>query len=191
MRNRRLWSKSKRIDMRGKIDSGELRFAPPPLQYTLSSAGFSGERSVFFLTDLYEASGYVLIVSYIPQVEIFLSASIVYDRSTYVTSGKSQFLPAPDPHLRSSPTFPVHNLRPSPRLPFHFFLFFSVITTILILSWMAFTVYLDIGINTASQIYSDYAVGERRIGKRRLELLRGIVLEREAIRKTNLLSPEK
>jgi hypothetical protein len=44
---------------------------------------------------------------------------------------------------------------------------------------MAFTVYLDIGMNTPSQIYSDYAVDERRIGKRRLELLRGIVLERE------------
>ena len=40
-------------------------------------------------------------------------------------------------------------------------------------------VYLDIGMNTASQVYSDYVVGESRIGKRKRELLRKLVLERE------------
>lgn len=40
-------------------------------------------------------------------------------------------------------------------------------------------VYLDIGMNIATQFYSEYAVDERKIGKRRRELLRRIVLERE------------
>jgi hypothetical protein len=43
----------------------------------------------------------------------------------------------------------------------------------------AFVVYIDIGINTASQVYSDYAFGGRRIGRRRRDLLRRVVLERE------------
>jgi hypothetical protein len=49
----------------------------------------------------------------------------------------------------------------------------------MILSWRAFMVYLAIGMNTASQVYSDYAVDERKVGKRKRELLRRIVLERE------------
>lgn len=40
-------------------------------------------------------------------------------------------------------------------------------------------VYLDIGVNTAQQVYSDYAVGGRRVGRRRRDLLRKVVLERE------------
>ena len=39
--------------------------------------------------------------------------------------------------------------------------------------------YLDIGINTASQVYSDYAVGGRRVGRKRRDLLRKVLLERE------------
>ena len=39
--------------------------------------------------------------------------------------------------------------------------------------------YLDIGMNMAGEVYSDYAVGGRRIGRRRRDLLRKVVLERE------------
>jgi hypothetical protein len=62
-------------------------------------------------------------------------------------------------------------------------------TTILaaaFLSWRAFIVYLEIGMNTASQVYSDYAVGGRKGGRRRRDLLRKVVFEREkAIRSEN------
>jgi hypothetical protein len=68
-------------------------------------------------------------------------------------------------------------------LPIHFgLLFLSVLTTVMagvFLSWRAFMVYLDIGVNTAQQVYSDYAVGGRRIGRQRRDLLRKVVLERE------------
>ena len=40
-------------------------------------------------------------------------------------------------------------------------------------------VYIDIGFNTASQVYSDYAFGGKRVGRRRRDLLRRVVLERE------------
>jgi hypothetical protein len=75
-------------------------------------------------------------------------------------------------------------------LPFHFFfLLLSIMTTILaavVLSWRAFMVYLDIGMSTTSQVYSDYTIGRRRVDKRRRDLLRKIVLEREkAIRAEN------
>lgn len=47
-------------------------------------------------------------------------------------------------------------------------------------------VYLDIGWNTAQQVYSDYAVGGRRVGRRRRDLLRRVVLEREeAVRESD------
>src|SRR5436190_19172024 len=66
--------------------------------------------------------------------------------------------------LRSVTSF----LLPIILLPFHFFfLFLSILTTALagvFLSWRAFIVYLDIGMNTASQIYSDYAIGGSRSG---------------------------
>jgi len=40
-------------------------------------------------------------------------------------------------------------------------------------------VYLEISVNTLSQIYTDYAVGGRKVGRRRRDLLRRVVLERE------------
>ena len=49
----------------------------------------------------------------------------------------------------------------------------------MLLSWRAFIVYLDIGLNTASQIYSNYAVGGKGGGNKRRDLLRKVVLERE------------
>jgi hypothetical protein len=71
-------------------------------------------------------------------------------------------------------------------LPFHFFfLFLSIMTTVLagiFLSWHAFMVYLDIGVNTASQIYSDFAFGGRKTARRRLDLLRKAVDRGEVVR---------
>jgi len=68
-------------------------------------------------------------------------------------------------------------------LPFHFFfLFLSIITTImaaLFLSWRGFLVYLEIAMNTVEQVYSDFAVGGNKLGKRRRDLLRKVVIDRE------------
>ena len=57
----------------------------------------------------------------------------------------------------------------------------------LVFLWLrAFGVYLEIGANTLSQVYSDYAVGGKRVGRRRRDLLRRVVLEREqAVRVEN------
>jgi ABC-type methionine transport system permease subunit len=66
-------------------------------------------------------------------------------------------------------------------LPFHFFfLILSIITTLLafaFLSWRAFMVYVDIAMDTLSQVYQDYVVGSKRTGRRRRDLLRKVVLE--------------
>jgi len=68
-------------------------------------------------------------------------------------------------------------------IPFHYFLLIlSVITTILamlFLSLRAFVVYIEIGMNTLSQLYSDYALDGKRIGRRKRDLLRRVVIERE------------
>jgi hypothetical protein len=68
-------------------------------------------------------------------------------------------------------------------LPFHFFfLFLSIMTTLLagvFLSWQAFMVYFGIGMNTVSQIYSDYAIGGKKISRQRRDLLRRVVMERD------------
>jgi hypothetical protein len=114
-------------------------------------------------------------------------------------------IPPPTPQTHSNDSF-IHDILPHLArqtirsvtavilpivlLPFHFFLFvLSVITTLLaalFLSWRAFMVYVDIGFNTASQVYSDYAFGGKRIGRRRRDLLRRVVLEREeAVRAEN------
>jgi len=74
-------------------------------------------------------------------------------------------------------------LLPVALLPFHlFFLFLSVVTTFLALLFFSvrtLQVYLEISVNTLSQIYTDYAVGGRKVGRRRRDLLRRVVLERE------------
>jgi ABC-type methionine transport system permease subunit len=68
-------------------------------------------------------------------------------------------------------------------LPFHFFfLVLSIITTLLagaFLSWTAFMVYVDIAMDSLGQVYADYIVGGKRRGRRRRDLLRKVVLERE------------
>jgi hypothetical protein len=68
-------------------------------------------------------------------------------------------------------------------LPFHFFfLVLSIITTLLagaFLSWRAFMVYVDIAMDSLGQVYADYVVGGKRRGRRRRDLLRKVVLERE------------
>lgn len=95
------------------------------------------------------------------------------------------------PHITRQITRSVTSvILPIVLLPFHSFLFvLSVITTLLaalFLSWRAFMVYVDIGFNTASQVYSDYAFGGKKIGRRRRDLLRRVVLEREeAVRVEN------
>lgn len=49
-------------------------------------------------------------------------------------------------------------------------------------------VYLDIAMNTASQVYSDYVIGEKKIERRKKDLLRTDVLEREeVVRSENVL----
>lgn len=42
--------------------------------------------------------------------------------------------------------------------------------------------------NTLGQIYSDYAVGGRKVGRRRRDLLRRVVLEREEAVRAEKLS---
>lgn len=68
-------------------------------------------------------------------------------------------------------------------LPLHFlFLFLSILTTVLamlFLSWRGFVVYLDIGMTTASQVYSDLVGDRGKRGEGRQEILRRVVLERE------------
>jgi hypothetical protein len=86
------------------------------------------------------------------------------------------------PHLTRQLIHSVTSiLLPVILLPFHFFfLFLSIITTLLAgscLLWRAFIVYVSIGMDTFWQVYSD-AVGGRS-GKRRRELLRRVVMERE------------
>lgn len=49
----------------------------------------------------------------------------------------------------------------------------------LFLSLRAFGVYIEIGMNTLSQLYSDYALGGKRIGRRKRDLLRRVAIERE------------
>lgn len=88
------------------------------------------------------------------------------------------------PHLARRVTHSITSvLLPVALLPFHlFFLFLSIVTTllaILFLSTTAVRVYLEIGMNTLTQVYSDYAIGGRKIGRRRRDLLRRVVLERE------------
>jgi hypothetical protein len=74
-------------------------------------------------------------------------------------------------------------------LPLHFFFLFLSITTTLIaatfLSYRALMVYMDIALSTMGQIYADYVNGRK--GRRRRDLLRKVVLEREeAVRLENL-----
>jgi hypothetical protein len=68
-------------------------------------------------------------------------------------------------------------------LPFHFFfLVLSIITTLVagaFLSWRAFMVYVEIAMDTLGQVYADYVLGSRKTGRRRRDLLRRVVLERE------------
>ena len=67
-------------------------------------------------------------------------------------------------------------------LPIHFFfLVLSILTTVLagaFLSWRAFVVYLEIGMDTLGRIYTDIFKG-RSTGRRRRDLLKKAVLERE------------
>lgn len=39
--------------------------------------------------------------------------------------------------------------------------------------------YLEIAMNTVEQVYSDFAVGGNKLGKRRRDLLRKVVIDRE------------
>jgi hypothetical protein len=97
------------------------------------------------------------------------------------------------PHLARRLTHSVTSVvLPIALLPFHlFFLFLSLITTLLALLFLsarALQVYLEIGMTTLSQMYSDYVEGGRKVGRRRRDLLRRVVLEREEAVRAEKLS---
>ena len=123
---------------------------------------------------------------------LFRSNSSIRPPTERPDTGKDTFLHKTVPHLvRRIMRSVTSVVLPVILLPFHFlFLFLSILTTILatvFLSWRAFVVYLDIAMNTASQVYSDYVIGEKKMERRKKDLLRKDVLEREeAVRSENV-----